>query len=66
MLSTDRKTADAASELLRLHGAAARAEAVSRALVSRDRGNVIHFCHWRQVARAIELFSIQPDEGTIH
>lgn len=66
MLSTDRKTADAATELLRLHGAHAVGEAARRATESRDRGNLINFCHWRQVERAIDLLSACPAGGTIH
>ncbi len=55
--AADRKTVDAASSLMLLYGEAAGDEAAARANVSRDRGNVIRFCHWRQVSRVIDALS---------
>jgi hypothetical protein len=63
---TDRKTADAASDLIALHGSAAAQEAACRADQSRDKGNAIKFCHWRQVERFVILLSTDRVQGTIH
>jgi hypothetical protein len=49
----DRHHLDAATALMESHGNAARAEAKARANLSRDRGNVITFCKWRQIERLI-------------
>ena len=61
-----RKSFDDAAELIRLFGSGASCEAASRADQSRDRGNHIHFCRWRQVERLIFLMSIERPIGTIH
>ncbi len=61
-----RKSFDDAAELIELFGSAASREAASRADQSRDRGNHIHFCRWRQVERLIFLMSIEQPIGTIH
>ncbi len=63
---TDRKTADAASDLIARHGAAAAHEAATRADQSRDKGNAIKFCHWRQVERFVVLLSTARVQGTVH
>ena len=42
-------------------------EAAARADSSRDLGNVIHFCRWRQIERMIELISTtDPVDATMH
>jgi hypothetical protein len=41
-------------------------EAASRAEHSRDAGNVIRFCHWRQIERVIATLSSDEVRGTIH
>ncbi len=64
--ATDRKTADAASELIAGFGASAAPEAAARAAESRNRGNTIRFCHWRQVERMIALLADDRATGTIH
>lgn len=64
--AADRKTFDSASSLMLLYGAAAVDEAEARAAVSRDRGNVIRFCHWRQVTRMIETLSQGHSGETLH
>jgi len=61
-----RKSFEDAAELIELFGSAASREAASRADQSRDRGNHVHFCRWRQVERLIFLMSIQQPIGTIH
>ncbi len=49
----DRASLDHADELIARYGRYAQDEAASRALHSRDLGNVLHFCQWRQVERVI-------------
>ena len=49
-----------------LFGEMAVAEAAQRADRSRAVGNVIHFCHWRQIERAIEVLSVPHAVGTVH
>jgi hypothetical protein len=62
----DRSAAADAAELISRFGDHAASEAAARAALSRERGNVIHFCRWRQIGRMIELLSVGPDEATIH
>ena len=49
----DRAGADLAAEFMALFGKEASSEAAGRARRSRDRGNVIGYCRWRQVERLI-------------
>ena len=56
----------AATELMAVFGVDASKEASDRASQSRDRGNVIRFCQWRQVGRLIEMLSAEDVQGTIH
>jgi hypothetical protein len=56
----------AATELMAVFGSAATSEAASRASKSRDRGNLIRFCQWRQVGRLIEMLNADDVRGTIH
>ena len=55
-----------AAELIRTHGDAAGKEAAARADRSRDLGNHIHFCRWRQIERLIALLASGRPTGTIH
>jgi hypothetical protein len=55
-----------AADLLDRFGSRARAEAASRAAGSRDAGNVVRFCHWRQIERVIETLSSEEVAGTVH
>ena len=55
-----------ASELLETFGDAAAREAAARADISRDAGNVMKFCHWRQIERVIATLSSDQVRGTIH
>jgi hypothetical protein len=48
------------------YGAFAQEEAANRADKSRSLGNVVHFCHWRQIERAIEMLSGDVVAGSIH
>ncbi len=63
---SDRKSYDDAAELISLFGDDAGYEAAARADRSRDLGNHIHFCRWRQIERLIVLLSYDQPLGTIH
>jgi hypothetical protein len=62
----DRITADSAASLMASFGEDAGREAAARADLSRDRGNVVLFCRWRQVERLIVMLSSHHVQGTIH
>jgi hypothetical protein len=51
----DRAAAADAAELIARFGIHAASEAAARADRSRELGNVIHFCRWRQIERMIQL-----------
>ena len=55
-----------AAELMERFGDDAGLEAAARAEQSRDCGNVIRFCHWRQIERVIATLSDEEVRGTIH
>ena len=57
--------ADAAL-LLETYGDNAGFEAAARAEASRDKGNVLRFCHWRQIERVIVTLADPEVRGTIH
>ena len=65
-LVADRPTAEAATHLIAAYGERAATEARARAGISRNLGNVIHFCRWRQVERLVDLLSTRQVNGTIH
>jgi hypothetical protein len=54
-----------AAELMERFGDNAGFEAAARAERSRDVGNVLHFCHWRQIERVIATLSSGEIVGTI-
>ena len=62
----DPKTAEAASELMAAFGAEAAYVAANRADASRDKGNALGFCHWRQVERFILVLGTQHVHGSLH
>jgi hypothetical protein len=62
----NRAVYDAATELMARFGEHALTEAASRAENSRGVGNVIHFCHWRETERAIEMLSLAVPIGRTH
>ncbi|HEX4695537.1 hypothetical protein [Sphingomonas sp.] len=62
----DRSSVVAAEELIATFGDDAGFEAAARADKSRDLGNHLHFCRWRQIERLIVLMSIARAVGTIH
>lgn len=65
-LAVDRTSADLAAELIAIFGASAGQEAARRADRSRDAGNAIRFCTWRQAERLIILLSTSCSHGTVH
>ena len=60
-----REVADA-DELIRTFGDYAGSEAAARADRSRDIGNHLHFCRWRQIERMIGLLASGPGDATVH
>ncbi len=62
----DRRSYDDAAALIETFGDHAGVEAAERADRSRERGNHIHFCHWRQIERMLVLLSVEQAVGTIH
>lgn len=63
----DRQDVADAAALIARHGTAAAArEAAARAGRSRDLGNHIHFCRWRQIGRLIAWLDETPAERTVH
>ena len=65
MLADQQSYEDAAS-LIEIYGELAGVEAAIRADKSRDRGNHIHFCHWRQIERMVVLLSVDQAIGIVH
>ena len=63
---SDASAAADAAELIARFGIHAASEAAARADRSRDLGNVIHFCRWRQVERLVMLLSEDEASGTVH
>ena len=55
-----------ASDLIERFGDDAAFEAAARAERSRDNGNVLRFCHWRQIERVITALSCDEVRGTVH
>ena len=63
---TDRSAIAEAAELIDRFGIHAISEAAARADRSRELGNVIHFCRWRQIERLILLLEEGGRAQTIH
>jgi hypothetical protein len=55
-----------ASDLIDRYGEDAGFEAAARAERSRDDGNVVRFCHWRQIERVIATLASGDVRGTVH
>jgi hypothetical protein len=62
----DRAALAEATTLLEAFGELAQIEAAQRADRSRALGNVIHFCHWRQIERTIAMLAAEEVTGTVH
>jgi hypothetical protein len=55
-----------AAQLIERFGQYAGSEAALRADKSRDLGNFVHFCRWREVGRLIELMHDEEVTGPVH
>lgn len=55
-----------AEALIDKFGKAAGMEAADRAERSRNIGNHLNFCRWRQIERLIIMLSVETTLGTIH
>ncbi|TPG18609.1 hypothetical protein EAH87_10990 [Sphingomonas koreensis] len=64
-LATRSDLSDAA-ELIARFGAEAGFEAAARADRSRDIGNHVHFCRWRQIERLILILACDRPLDTLH
>jgi len=63
---SDAKAAADAAELIERFGDFAADEAGARATRSRDLGNVVHYCRWRQIQRLIEVLHEGSGAATVH
>ncbi len=63
---TDARAINDADQLISTFGTGAAAQAAARAERSRDVGNAVRFCHWRQIERLIDLLSSDGPVGTVH
>jgi hypothetical protein len=55
-----------ACRLIDTFGDDAALEAAMLAEGARDRGNVVGFCHWRQIERVIVTLASDEVAGTVH
>ena len=55
-----------AADLIARFGTHAVVEATIRAGASRNRGNHVQFCRWRQTRRLIDLMISQEIVGSVH
>ena len=62
----DRRALADASDLIERFGDEAGLQAAVRAASSRDAGNVLRFCHWRQIERVIAALSCEDVRGSVH
>ncbi len=62
----DRTAMSDAADLIARFGDHAGQEAVARADRSRELGNVIEFCRWRQIGRMIILLTAGRGKATLH
>ena len=62
----DSAAAAEAAQLIEQFGGFAADEAAARAGRSRELGNVIHYCRWRQIQRLIEVLGEDSSDATVH
>jgi hypothetical protein len=62
----DRAVLTDATDLIARFGPEAAIEAAARADRSRDLGNVVHFCRWRQIERLVVLLTASDVIGSVH
>ena len=65
-LTVNRTSADLATEMMALFGSGAGEEAARRANHSRNSGNVVGYCAWRQAERLIIVLAADVSRGTVH
>jgi hypothetical protein len=65
-LYVEPKDVHEAEALIAAYGKAAGLEASERAEASRNLGNHINFCRWRQIERLVILLTLETSLGTIH
>ncbi len=58
--------ANEAQALMADFGKHAGLEAAERAEASRNVGNHLHYCRWRQIERLVILLSLKTTLGTVH
>jgi hypothetical protein len=63
---SDRLSVELATQLMTSLGNGAGKEAAARAGKSRDLGNIVHFCRWRQIERLIAILSDDKAVGSLH
>ncbi len=63
---SDRVNADLATEYMAVFGPDAGREAAARAKRSRNNGNVLGFCRWREIERLIRFLDEGREDSTIH
>ena len=66
MYLADQQQVTDAVDLIAAFGEHAGLEAAIRAGRSRDVGNHIHFCRWRQIERLIDFMASSEVGGTAH
>ena len=66
MYLADAQQVTDATDLIATYGELAAIEASLRAGRSRDLGNHLHFCKWRQIERLIDVMSAIQAVGTVH
>ena len=57
---------DDAASLMARYGEQAGDEAGARAHACRDAGNILRYCHWRQIERVIAALASHEAIGTVH
>ena len=65
-LYVEQRDVVAAETLINEFGKEAGLEAADRAESSRNIGNHIQFCRWRQIERLIIMLSVEVTLGTVH
>jgi len=63
---TGRSAVTDAMSLVDEYGSDAPLAAAMRAVQSRDSGNVLKFCHWRQIERLSALLASNNVQGSLH
>lgn len=66
LMFVDRRSYDDAAALIEAFGELAEEEAELRADQSRELGNYVKFCHWRQIGRVLPLLQGNQAMGTLH